>query len=226
MRCACLVCFTQGVVWRRVMGRTPGSSNLPSVRRVGSVSRAHKMLSSGFVQRLFSVRKFTYSPFVAPKTPTSSIFFFRKEEEVLEALKKGSQEKESHFTTYSRPEIPHRFHFKNCDRTPPILLTAELGYLFDGDIFNFELGQHGYDPKHIQMKSFFLAIGPLFKKNVQMDPFENIHIYPLTAYILGLPPPAVPPNGTLSVLQGILTNPVPVKKSNTRKPEETLIFRA
>ncbi|KAG8251908.1 hypothetical protein J6590_069571 [Homalodisca vitripennis] len=64
-----------------------------------------------------------------------------------------------------------------------------------------EIGTHGYDPVFSTMRAFFMATGPMFKRNFKIDPFENINIYPLAAHMLGLPLPLIAPNGTLSTLQ-------------------------
>ena len=38
------------------------------------------------------------------------------------------------------------------------------------------------------MKAIFLAKGPAFKSGYTREEFENIHIYPLIAHILGIDP--------------------------------------
>lgn len=63
------------------------------------------------------------------------------------------------------------------------------------------IGDHGYDPIYASMRAFFMATGPLFKKNHMIEPFENINIYPLAAHVLGLTLPELKPNGSLRYLQ-------------------------
>ena len=48
-------------------------------------------------------------------------------------------------------------------------------------------GGHGYDVKHRDMQGIFFAKGPQFKKGHVVKSFENVHIYPLVAHLLGLP---------------------------------------
>jgi len=64
-------------------------------------------------------------------------------------------------------------------------------------------GAHGYDPAITKnMKGIFYAIGPNIKAGKKVKAFENIHIYPLIASILGLTTPAI--DGDLKVLKSIL----------------------
>jgi predicted AlkP superfamily pyrophosphatase or phosphodiesterase len=52
----------------------------------------------------------------------------------------------------------------------------------------FPLGNHGYDPTHIDMHGIFYAIGPDFKKGYSCGMLNNIDIYPLLAKILRIFP--------------------------------------
>ena len=48
-------------------------------------------------------------------------------------------------------------------------------------------GEHGFDPYATSnMGAIFYANGPNFKKGLSIDKFENIHVYPLVAEILGI----------------------------------------
>lgn len=58
-----------------------------------------------------------------------------KETEVLEALK-SARVKGGNFSAYTHDEMLERWHYKHCARTPPILLTADLGFLFSTDKHN------------------------------------------------------------------------------------------
>ncbi|XP_046665923.1 ectonucleotide pyrophosphatase/phosphodiesterase family member 5-like isoform X1 [Homalodisca vitripennis] len=134
-----------------------------------------------------------------------------KEIDVLKTLRAARNEKGANFTAYTQEQMLDRWHYRHCKRTPPILLLADLGYLFlpaenekQYKITTSEIGTHGYDPVFSTMRAFFMATGPMFKRNFKIDPFENINIYPLAAHMLGLPLPLIAPNGTLSTLQDIL----------------------
>jgi len=55
------------------------------------------------------------------------------------------------------------------------------------------------------MHASFYAWGPAFKQHLMIDGFENIHVYPLIAKILGLHYDANAIDGKLQVLQPILS---------------------
>jgi hypothetical protein len=66
-------------------------------------------------------------------------------------------------------------------------------------------GMHGYDVlKMPEMRGIFYAAGPDLKAGLSIEEFQNIHIYPLIAHILGLDVPAGI-DGKLSVLAPILS---------------------
>ena len=54
------------------------------------------------------------------------------------------------------------------------------------------------------MRGIFFAAGPDLKAGVTVEEFQNIHIYPLIAHILGLQAPSKI-DGQLSVLDPILS---------------------
>ena len=47
---------------------------------------------------------------------------------------------------------------------------------------------HGYDSRFSDMHGIFFASGPSFKKNVVVDAFENINIYPILCKTLSINP--------------------------------------
>ena len=52
------------------------------------------------------------------------------------------------------------------------------------------------------MGAIFYAKGPNIKANTKIPAFDNIHVYPFVAAILGITPPKV--DGSIKVLEGIL----------------------
>jgi alkaline phosphatase D len=66
-------------------------------------------------------------------------------------------------------------------------------------------GMHGYDVARMpEMRGIFYAAGPDLKTGLTVEEFQNIHIYPLIAHILGLTMPAGI-DGQFSVLAPILS---------------------
>lgn len=64
-------------------------------------------------------------------------------------------------------------------------------------------GEHGFSPRYKDMRGIFYAKGPMIKVGLEIEPFQNIHIYPLLCRILNLP---LPENldGKSAVLEPIL----------------------
>ncbi|XP_063073299.1 ectonucleotide pyrophosphatase/phosphodiesterase family member 7-like [Engraulis encrasicolus] len=94
-----------------------------------------------------------------------------------------------HLHVYKREEMPRRLHFSNNKRILPIVLWADPGYLINGYFpVQFNRGEHGFDNEGLDMKPFFRAVGPDFHKNLIVDPFETVNIYPLMCHLLGIMP--------------------------------------
>ncbi len=63
-------------------------------------------------------------------------------------------------------------------------------------------GHHGWAPSHPDMRGIFLALGPGIGAGTRIPAFENVHIYPFMARVLGLRPnPEI--DGDPSVLAGL-----------------------
>lgn len=100
------------------------------------------------------------------------------------------QEKSKYYRVYLQKDIPAYLHYNTADdyhqRLPDILLLANHPKVFGNTPLSVP-GQHGYDPYTVkEMRTIFFAEGPLFAQGKRIPPFENIHIYPLIAHILGL----------------------------------------
>lgn len=96
---------------------------------------------------------------------------------------------------YRAEDLPERFKIdaKN-PRVPPVWILPIEGWqvmrrsLFNLLVAKFDRGQHGYDPALASMRGIFIAHGPAFKRGVELEPFENVHIYNLLCAALGLKP--------------------------------------
>ena len=108
---------------------------------------------------------------------------------------------------YWKNKIPKRFHYRNHVRIPDILVLADEGWslmpLGHGS-YNPK-GSHGYDNLLDNMKAIFIANGPSFKSGYKREEFENIHIYPLVAHILGIKP-YKKIDGDLEIVKDLLSN--------------------
>ncbi|CAL8271077.1 unnamed protein product [Lota lota] len=94
-----------------------------------------------------------------------------------------------HLHVYKREEMPARMRFSNNGRILPIVLWADAGYLINGYLpVQTNKGEHGFDNHNMDMKPFFRAVGPAFRRNLEVGPFETVNIYPLMCHILGIRP--------------------------------------
>jgi predicted AlkP superfamily pyrophosphatase or phosphodiesterase len=110
---------------------------------------------------------------------------------------------EKNYTVLKREEYPERWHYKN-DRVGDLMVIADEGYyiregsrerFLKGAKIGGKEGAHGYDPAEVtDMRGIFYAQGPNIKAGMVLAPFQNIHVYPLVAKILGLPLPKIDGN--------------------------------
>jgi alkaline phosphatase D len=117
-----------------------------------------------------------------------------KRDSVYDVLKK----QEGKFTVMKKEEFPSRWHYQH-DRVGDLLLEAKPGYYIrEGSREKFlksanlgsKHGVHGYDPEvTMDVRGIFYVQGPNIKSGITLAPFQNIHVYPLVAKILGLPLP-------------------------------------
>nr|XP_060641792.1 ectonucleotide pyrophosphatase/phosphodiesterase family member 7-like [Anolis sagrei ordinatus] len=125
-----------------------------------------------------------------------------KEEEIYQALKNAHP----HLKVYKKEEFPDYFHYAKHKRVLPILLYGDLGYSVNGRFIIYVYkGDHGFDNQHMDMKIFFRAFGPDFKKGYIAEPFDSIHIYSLMCELLRVQPE--PSNSSLAFTQNMLQVP-------------------
>jgi len=112
------------------------------------------------------------------------------------------------YDVYLKNNAPKDFHYSNLDdrfnRIGDIILVAKLPYTFSLSGRPSSPGKHGYDPRLPEMRASFLAWGPAFKSGKKINGFENVHVYPLIAKILGLQYDQKTIDGNLSVLKNTL----------------------
>ena len=114
--------------------------------------------------------------------------------------------KNPNITIYDKKNIPEHFNYKNYN-FPDFLLLANKGYMINPYKEQIDslpiVGMHGYDPNIMEMHGIFYAYGQQFNKNMKIDTFELIHIYPLICKILDIKP-YLNIDGRLEVLENIL----------------------
>jgi hypothetical protein len=129
-----------------------------------------------------------------------------KIEATYQALKQDNR-----FTTYKLDETPAYWHYKKSDDRfnrlgDLILVPKTIHQVFNLGTSKPTKGKHGFDNKEVDMRASFMAWGPAFKKGLTIEGFENVHVYPLIAHLLGLKYNAQAIDGKFEVLKPILKN--------------------
>ena len=113
-------------------------------------------------------------------------------------------EKVPGFDVVLKKDLPKYLHFGPRDdkynRIGDIMLMAHFPKVFAAKA---PKGAHGFSPyEQKDIHATFYAWGPAFKKNITIQPFENIEVYSLMAQILGIK--ALPNDGKDTLAKQIL----------------------
>ncbi|MGB0134274.1 ectonucleotide pyrophosphatase/phosphodiesterase [Dokdonella sp.] len=124
---------------------------------------------------------------------------------------------------WRKTELPARFHYGTHRRVPAIVCLANHGWTIASQEYlarkkHFSLGEHGYDNEDPDMRAIFIAHGPAFRSGVVLPPFDNVDVYPLLAWLLGLEPE--PHDGNFDMLAGALkmSRPTETNEVGTTPP--------
>ncbi|MBB5687050.1 alkaline phosphatase family protein [Sphingobium boeckii] len=93
-----------------------------------------------------------------------------------------------HLSCWARKDIPARFKFGTHPRSPPFLCLADTGWSFPENPKTYIKGEHGYDPDDARIAALFIAAGPAFHTGLRLDRFDNVHVYPMLARLIGVTP--------------------------------------
>lgn len=125
---------------------------------------------------------------VAVNGAYTSIFVKDKKniEEVYEYFKKEADDR---YSVYKKTEVPEKYHFSDKEdrynRIGDIVLIGEAPNYFTNHIPS--PGSHGFHPVDTpDMNTVFMAWGPNIQEGKEIESFQNIHVYPLLAELLGL----------------------------------------
>jgi predicted AlkP superfamily pyrophosphatase or phosphodiesterase len=133
---------------------------------------------------------------------------YAKDQSAIPGMYQQLKSEAQDYDVYLKADMPEKFHYQPRDdrfnRIGDIILLAKLPKIFNRQGRPTSPGKHGYDPTLPDMRASFQAWGPAFKEGLKIDGFENIHIYPMIATILGLTYDASKIDGKKEVLQGVL----------------------
>ena len=89
---------------------------------------------------------------------------------------------------YLRGEVPARLRYRDDPRIGDVVVIMNDHYVIgrQARMPTRAGGTHGWDPAFTSMHGIFLVMGPGVRAGASIPAFENIHIYPSLAEILGL----------------------------------------
>jgi len=105
---------------------------------------------------------------------------------------------------WDKKDIPERYHLKQSERVPEIVIVAQNGWsvYLDTLHYGYSKGTHGYDNTFADMNGIFYATGPAFKQHYNVGQLYNIDIYNLITTILKIKP--APNDGKFERISEIL----------------------
>lgn len=91
---------------------------------------------------------------------------------------------------WHKKDIPARYHYGSHPRVPEIFCQARTGWTILAGTPEFDPngGNHGYDNFAPEMAALFIANGPHIAAGKILPTFDNVDVYPLLAYLIGLEP--------------------------------------
>ncbi|MBU3743239.1 MAG: alkaline phosphatase family protein [Sediminibacterium sp.] len=115
---------------------------------------------------------------------------YAKDPTYIQAQYQALKREAVNYDVYLKHEVPKIWHYREKDdrynRIGDILLVARMPAIFNTGPGKMSPGKHGFDNREIDMHASFYAWGPNVKQGKQIDEFDNVHIYPMIAHILGL----------------------------------------
>ena len=129
---------------------------------------------------------------------------------IIKDVEKLNQQSAGRYLALAKENLPERLHYSGSNRIADIVVEAIPPATFsDKRKMNDAVGgTHGFNPYNVpQMGAIFIANGPDFKQGLVIPKFENIHVFPMLATLLGLP---IPKN-----IDGKLTVLAPILRENT-----------
>lgn len=115
---------------------------------------------------------------------------YAKEKKDIQPAYKALKRNAKDYEVYLSKNIPKSWHYNKKEdyynRVGDMILIPHLPKVFNINGVRPDIGQHGFDPAIKDMHAIFYAWGPQFKNTLKIPAFENVHIYPLIAKLLGL----------------------------------------
>lgn len=149
--------------------------------------------------------------YVVSNGGTQAHIYSQSQKKVNELYNQLKKNENGNYTVLKQGDFPKHWNYTH-PRSGDILIVAAPGkYLVSGAKKKYldklrsgkKFGVHGFDPTgNADMQGIFYAKGPGIKPGSKLPAINNIHIYPLMAYLLGIRCPEV--DGRLSATRPII----------------------
>ncbi|TXH21895.1 MAG: alkaline phosphatase family protein [Chitinophagaceae bacterium] len=134
---------------------------------------------------------FDFKKFTVVNSGTFARITAKDKKDVQPVFNMLQRENYKNFKSYLATDFPEKLHYSTKEDTSRrigdiILVPKKSKVLTEAGRIS-SLGKHGFNVYKVpEMKAAFVAWGPAFKTNKKIKSFENIHVYPMIAEILGL----------------------------------------
>jgi alkaline phosphatase D len=128
----------------------------------------------------------------------SNVMLYSSDAALVDRTYKALKASGAPIDVYRRAEIPEHWHYSGSNRIGDLLLVSRVARIIsnrrpppDAGSHPLPAATHSFDPARFpDMLGIFYASGPNIRRGARLKSFENVHIYPLLARILGLTPPS------------------------------------
>jgi len=189
---------------------------IAGLERQGILDRTHIVIASDHGMAATSPERVIFvedliDPAVANIIDWNPVLALRPAADRIEAIYTALAGSHPHLQVYRKADLPARFHYSDNPRIPPIIAIADEGWSitshhrFEWHAARFAGGNHGYDNLLPSMGATLIASGPALRRGFVAPPLENIHLYSLLCYLLGIQPAAN--DGDLTAIESWLRSP-------------------
>lgn len=115
----------------------------------------------------------------------------KNKKEIGKVYRDLKKHKTGEYDVFLTKRFPRKLNFARRDdrfgRIGEIILVPKAQKIFLEAGRKTSVGKHGYNPYEVpEMKATFIAFGPSFKKNLKINEFQNVNVYPIITKILNL----------------------------------------
>jgi predicted AlkP superfamily pyrophosphatase or phosphodiesterase len=151
----------------------------------------HGMVLSGINNVIDTNKVVTLPNDVIMVNGQTQLYFYSDNSQALNDVRSqilAKSKKTKQYQIFDKTNYPEHWHLtKQGVLTPDLIINALPPYTFVTGNKHISFATHGFDSKNNhQLEAIFIANGPSFKRELQIDAFENIHIFPLLIKLLSL----------------------------------------